>query len=141
VSVSHAERTTPIGPNGPNTAQFDPAALAEAVEACFDCAQACATCADACLDDRDGKTLIRCIRLNLDCVDVCAATGSVLSRKTALDVPLARLLLQACAHACKVCADECEQHAQRGIEPCRVGAAACRRCEAACDRLLSSVAA
>ena len=136
--MSHAERMAPISPSA---APFDPAALAECITACFDCAQACATCADACLDDQGGKMLIRCIRLNLDGVDVCAATGSVLSRKKALDVPLARLLLQACAHACRVCAEECEQHAQRGLEHCRACAEACRHCEAACDRLLSSPAA
>lgn len=107
--------------------QFDMAALAAYIEACFDCAQACTACADACLGEQDTAMLRRCIRLDLDCADLCAATGSILSRQTATDPAMVSAALQACAQACKLCGDECEQHGQHGMEHCRVCAEACRR--------------
>jgi len=81
--------------------------------------------------------VLRCIRLDLDCADLCAATGRILSRQTATDPAMVRAALQ----ACKRCGDECEQHGQHGMEHCRVCAEACRRCEQACHQLLSSLAA
>ncbi len=38
--------------------------------------------------------LARCIQLDLDCADVCLATGSVLSRQMAFDAQRARTVLQ-----------------------------------------------
>jgi hypothetical protein len=82
--------------------------------------------------------LRKCIRTNLDCADVCAATGRVLSRHTAYDADLTRAVLQACAQACRSCGDECSSHAEMH-EHCRICAEACRRCERACERLLELV--
>jgi hypothetical protein len=82
--------------------------------------------------------LTRCIRLNLDCADVCAATGKVLSRQTANNANVARALLEACRVACQACGEECEAHAEQHGH-CKVCAEACRRCEAACVNLLSSL--
>ena|ERR671916_481763 len=78
---------------------------------------------------------------NLDCADVCGATGRILSRQTAFEPQLVRATLQACAEACQVCGDECEQHGQHGMEHCRVCAEACRRCEQACNNVLSALPA
>ena len=86
------------------------------------------------------RCLIRCIRLDLDCADICDATGRILSRQTAFDAEIAKATLQACAQACRLCGEECEQHAQHGMEHCRICAEACRRCESACNNLLSAVA-
>ncbi len=80
--------------------------------------------------------LVRCIRLNLDCADVCAATGRLLSRQTMPEWQLLQAQLQACALACRLCGDECARHAQMH-EHCRVCAEMCRECEAACERLLA----
>src|SRR5919106_2462718 len=52
--------------------------------------------------------LRRCIRLNLDCADVCSMTASVLSRQLEPELGLIRSVLQACAEACRVCGGECE---------------------------------
>jgi hypothetical protein len=112
----------------------------ECVEACFDCAQSCTACADACLGEDDSKSLTRCIRLNLDCADVCDATGRILSRQTAFEPEMARAALRACAEACRLCGDECERHASHH-EHCRVCAEACRRCERACNDVLSAISA
>jgi hypothetical protein len=122
----------------PRPASLDRESLARCVDECFDCAATCTGCADACLGEETPQELVRCIRLNLDCADVCEATGRVLMRQTAFEPQLARQLLEACAHACRTCADECERHAEHH-EHCRVCAEACRRCERACDDVLSTV--
>ena len=122
----------------PSSAAVDASALVECVDACFDCAQSCTACADACLGEDDPKSLARCIRLNLDCADVCDATGRILSRQTAFEPEMARAVLQVCAKACRLCGDECGQHASHH-EHCRVCAEACGRCEQACEYLLGEL--
>ncbi|GAA5512371.1 hypothetical protein Dcar01_01085 [Deinococcus carri] len=122
---------------------FDLNALAECIDACFECEQTCTSCADACLGEGDHLMhLVHCIRLNLDCADVCGTTGRVLSRLTQPDQNVLRAQLQACVAACKACGDECQHHAQdMNMQHCAVCAEACRRCEQACQNLLGSVAA
>jgi hypothetical protein len=134
--MSYAQRMIQTNPNGP--AVEDTATLVECIEACFDCAQACSACADACLGEGEIQMLARCLRLDLDCANVCESTGKKLSRQTAFDLEMARVALEGCAQACRLCGDECEQHA-RHMEHCRVCAEACRRCESACDSLLSAM--
>lgn len=112
--------------------------VAECIEACFECAQACTACADACLSEDMVAELTTCIRTNLDCADICAAAGAVLSRRTGHNATITRAVLEACRAACTACADECDQHAGMH-EHCRVCAEACRRCEQACVQLLGSL--
>ncbi|MEX0760891.1 MAG: four-helix bundle copper-binding protein [Dehalococcoidia bacterium] len=126
--------TTPV------VVEFDPADLTECIEACFDCLQACTACADACLGEERVAELVACIRLNLDCADVCETTGKMLSRQTEYDPALVQSTLQTCALACQVCGDECDSHSEMH-EHCRVCADACRRCEAACQKLIDAAAA
>ncbi len=123
----------------PSPAHIDQAALLECIAACFECSQSCTACADACLAEQQVQTLIRCIRLNLDCADICETTGQMLSRQTEPDWSMLRAQLQACAAACRACGAECDRHAGHH-EHCRVCADACRRCETACNRLLQSLA-
>ncbi|SNS34913.1 protein of unknown function [Geodermatophilus pulveris] len=117
---------------------IDKQQLAECIDACFECAQACTACADACLSEEMVAELGKCIRTDLDCADVCEATGRVLSRHTGYDATLTRSVLEACAAACKACGDECERHAGMH-EHCRICAEACRRCETACRELIASL--
>ncbi|MEU4255416.1 four-helix bundle copper-binding protein [Streptomyces fradiae] len=113
--------------------------LAHCIEECAACAQACGACADACLSETGHLDMLaKCIRTNMDCADVCQATGSVLSRHTSYDANLTRAVLRACVVACATCADECERHASRH-EHCRVCADACHRCRQACDDLLGAL--
>ncbi len=123
----------------PGEAQFDQQALVRCIEECFDCAQACTACADACLGEEMVKELSRCIRLNLDCADICDTTGRALSRQVGAEVSVLRTFVQACAEACRVCGEECERHADMH-EHCRVCADACRRCEQACNELVGAAA-
>jgi hypothetical protein len=115
-------------------------ALARCIEQCFACALTCTSCADACLAEEQVTELVRCTRLNLDCADICDATGRALTRQTSSDPGLGRSILEACAEACRVCAQECEQHADHH-EHCRICAESCRRCQQACDDLRSSIGA
>jgi hypothetical protein len=117
--------------------------LLECIEACFGCAQACTSCADACLGEEDHLAhLVRCIRLNLDCADVCEATGRLLLRQTEPDWAVIRAQLEACVVACRSCGEECRRHAESmGMEHCRVCAESCRRCADACERLLQALPA
>lgn len=113
-------------------------ALIRCIEACYDCAQTCTSCADACLGEEMVAKLTQCIRLNLDCAGVCAATGSVATRRTGSNEEVIRRMLAACATACRACGDECAKHAEMH-EHCRICAEQCRQCEQACEAALQSM--
>lgn len=116
----------------------DREALVRCIEECYACAEACTSCADACLSEKDMVFELRkCIRLNLDCADICETTGRVLIRQTEYDAPLTKSQLQACREACATCAEECERHGN--MEHCTICAEACRRCQEACDALLAAM--
>ncbi len=112
--------------------------LIACIEACYDCSQTCTSCADACIAEEHISDLRKCIRLNLDCADICAATGALASRRAGSNRELLRSAIETCALACHVCAEECERHASRH-EHCRVCAQECRRCEEACRAAVRSV--
>jgi hypothetical protein len=112
--------------------------LAECIEECFACAQACTACADACLSEDGVSELQKCIRLNLDCADICDATGRVVTRRTEYDAPTSKAQLQSCQEVCRTCAEECERHTEHH-EHCRICAEACRRCERACAQLIDAM--
>ncbi|CAL8981903.1 putative cysteine-rich protein YhjQ [Rhodoplanes serenus] len=114
-------------------------ALIHCIEECYSCAQACTACADACLGEQDVNRLRQCIRLNLDCADICAATGAIASRRTGSNEAVMHAMLEACALACRQCGEECRRHAEHH-EHCKVCAEACRRCEDACREAMRTVA-
>jgi len=113
-------------------------ALIHCVEECYDCAQACTACADACLGEDSVQKLTQCIRLDLDCADICAATGAVASRRTGSNESIIRHMLEACAAACRVCAEECRRHADMH-QHCRICAEACENCEQRCRDAMASI--
>ncbi|MFD1717772.1 four-helix bundle copper-binding protein [Georgenia deserti] len=123
----------------PGEVEADHQRLSSALDALIACAQTCTACADACLAEQQPADLRACIRLNLDCADICGATARVFSRHTAGDPTTVRALLQACVQACRSCAEECERHADHH-EHCRVCAQQCRSCEEACSALLATLA-
>jgi len=85
------------------------------------------------------EALAKCIRLCLDCADICGATGRVVSRQTEYDANVTRAILQACEQACRSCGEECAKHGEHGMEHCAVCAEQCRRCEQACADLLQAI--
>ncbi len=105
------------------------------VGAAVACTQACIACADACLAEDVVAELRQCIRLNLDCADVCATVGRILNRRSATNGALLRQLMHVCITACWVCGAECERHAGRH-EHCRICREACQACERACQAAL-----
>jgi hypothetical protein len=113
-------------------------ALLRAIEATLDCAQACTSCADACIAEEMVAELRQCIRLNLDCADLCEVSATIATRRTGSNEEVIRQTLQACATACRLCGEECGRHAD-GHEHCRVCADACRACEQACDDAVSGM--
>jgi hypothetical protein len=122
----------------PRTFDVDAGVLAAAIDALSDCAQACTADNAADLGEQNVTEMVTCIRLCLDCADICTATVGVTSRQTDYDANVTRPLLQSCVAICKSCGDECERHA-RMHEHCRVCAEACRRCEQACRELLDAM--
>jgi hypothetical protein len=78
----------------------------------------------------------RCIRLCMDCADVCTATYRVASRRTDENRQLIRTMLAACIEACETCAEECEKH---DTDHCRRCAKMCRECAEDCRRALTDL--
>lgn len=117
------------------TTHFD--AVSACIAACFECEQVCTLCADACLGEKELEHLRQCIRLDLDCADVCGATGRMIARQAAPDPQLWRLTLEACAEACRACAVECSKHAAK-FGHCRICREACLKCERACREVLQA---
>lgn len=114
------------------------APLIRCVEECYACAQSCTACADACLAEKAVVQLKQCIRLNLDCADICEMVGAMGTRRTGSDVGILRRAIELCAEACRVCGEECAHHAQQH-EHCKICAEACRQCEAACRDAIREV--
>ena len=113
-------------------------ALIAAIDEMYACAQTCTSCADGCLAEQRVTLLRQCIRLNLDCADVCAATAMLANRRTGSDEEVVRKMFDACITACRLCGEECQRHASHH-EHCRICADACRKCEAACQQALRSI--
>lgn len=122
----------------PAEVPLDRDALSDCIAVCLECAQSCTACADACLGEESVADLRRCIRLNLDCADMCETTAKVLSRHTAFEANDVRAVLEACLRLCKSCGDECAHHSMH--EHCSVCAEVCRRCADACQRLAATIA-
>jgi hypothetical protein len=123
----------------PRALHVDAGLLATTIDALSDCAQACTADTDADLSEPTLAEMVRCIRLCLNCADVCTATGAVISRLAEYDPGVVRPLLEACLAICRSCGDECERHAPHHAH-CRVCTEACRRCEQACRDLLGALA-
>lgn len=96
------------------------------LEALSNCAAECNHCATACLDEQDVKMLSRCIKLDIDCAEICMLTASYVARGS----EHAQHLLDECAEICYACAEECEKHSH--MEHCKRCAEACRKCAEAC---------
>jgi hypothetical protein len=112
--------------------------LTAAIDALNECIDECATDTEADLGEPDVGEMVYCIRLCLNCSDVCSATVGVLRRRSVNDPNVTVPLLEACVAICRSCGDECERHAQMHAH-CRVCGEVCRRCEQACRELLDAM--
>lgn len=106
--------------------------LGLAVRRAMLCSAICNSCADACLAEMTGAEemdMRQCVRMCLDCSDVCQATARVATRRTGSDRPLIRSMLAVCVEICTACGLECAQHDHAHCQRC---AQMCRECEEAC---------
>lgn len=114
-------------------------AISRCIDACFLCVETCTACADACLAERMTDRLVICIRLDLDCAAVCAATGNILVRANKGGYrQLLEAQLATCIAFCRACADECTRHGAMH-KHCKVCADACTECVEACNEMLASM--
>ena len=112
--------------------------LLRAIEHSHACAVACVACADACLAEEQVMELRQCIRVNLDCADICTATAAMSARRTGSNESMLLDMLATCASACRICADECLRHA-RMHRHCALCADACEDCEKSCNDAIQSI--
>lgn len=133
--MTHAQAMLDTFPGSFGT---DATKLANTIEALVDCANTCTQCADACLAEPDHAELVRCIRRNLDCADICQAASRVIARQAEYDAGLTGILIDACIVACRSCGDECARHAPH-MRHCEICAEQCRACEQTCRDLLASI--
>ena len=100
------------------------------------CADACYNCSMACLGEKDVPHLAHCIRLDLDCAQICQLTAAFISRQSERTKPL----LLECVNLCRLCVTECSKHAN--MEHCKICAEMCKKCADACreyDDILAPV--
>jgi hypothetical protein len=102
----------------------------ECLLACNECAAACLECAIACLNEDDPKAMVRCIKLDMECADVCRLAAASIARS---DDHL-KATCSLCAQVCQTCAAECAKHSMKHCKHC---AEACQRCSDACTRMAS----
>jgi hypothetical protein len=98
--------------------------------ALLDCRIACSHCADTWLASSPvGPEALRCIRLLLDCSDLCGAAEELLPFASEISPPVLRSHLNTCRVACERCLRDVPRHrsAPLGsvVEACRTVQHAC----------------
>jgi hypothetical protein len=101
-------------------------ALIRCISECFACAQACISCADACIAEDMVTDLRQCIRLNMDCADICMAAGKLAIRRSGGNEQSILDMLQACRNICVACGRNA-----RSMPRCTSIAASARKAAAA----------
>ncbi|HEX6239708.1 MAG TPA: hypothetical protein VFZ61_02395 [Polyangiales bacterium] len=114
--------------------------LAECIEVCQRCVASCTACADECLGQADITFLQRCIRLNLDCAEVCNTIARLLSRRHQPELSTLRALLEAGTTICAATANEAQKHTDQH-EHCRLTAEICLAGARSCDAALTMLCA
>lgn len=95
-----------------------------------ECAAECHHCTTACLDEQDVKMLAECIKLDIDCAEICQLTAAFLARGSEHAIHI----LKECAEICEACAGECGKHGH--MEHCKRCAEVCRLCAEECMAVL-----
>ena len=101
----------------------------ELVESLENCVAVCNNCAASCLNEDNMQSMADCIRLDLDCADICQLTLKLLAR----DSKQMTSAVELCRDICAECAAECGKHE---YDHCQLCADSCRRCEDLCKRYL-----
>lgn len=98
----------------------------EILEVLNECARICNFCAIACMNEKDVQMLARCMRLDMDCAEICS-TAAVFTERNSHN---AHAVLSLCAVICDQCAEECKKH--NHMDHCVLCAEVCKRCAEAC---------
>ena len=101
----------------------------ELMEALAKCAAECNHCATACLNEPDVEMLTRCIKLDMDCAEICLLAAAYVSRGS----EYAQQILEICTEICEACASECEKHSHH-MDHCKKCAEECRACAELCRK-------
>ena len=99
----------------------------ELITMLHECAAACNNCSTACLEENDVKKMIQCIRLDMDCAQICDLTAAFVARNS----DHAPHLIKECAEICSKCAKECAKF--ENMEHCKVCADLCKKCADMCQ--------
>jgi hypothetical protein len=98
------------------------------IEACLKCAAVCDHCAVSCLAEEQVHDMRDCIRLDMECSAVCAATAKLMAMNSTRVAQWCTL----CADVCDACAKECAKHDN---DHCRMCAAQCKQCADECRKM------
>lgn len=98
------------------------------INACYECAAACDHCAVACLGETDIAALEKCIRLDIDCAEICRLAAGSMARSSLFANQICRL----CADICEACGQECARHEHSHCTEC---AEACKACATECRKV------
>lgn len=90
------------------------------------CISACNHCASSCLEEKEVGMMVACIKLDIDCAEICRTLVSFTTRGSLH----AQHLLKECAEICKACAIEAQKHSQ--MDHCKKCAEVCLACAEVC---------
>lgn len=104
--------------------------LMDLIEKLCDCQAACKYCFNACLEEENVAMMTRCIKLDVECAEICGLALSSVAYEGGFTTEILRI----CAASCRTCAEECRKH---DVEHCIECAKACEECAKACEQKLS----
>lgn len=106
----------------------------QCLDQCYACAAACNYCATACLSEGHAEAMAQCIRLDIECAEVCTLAANTMARESAFSAEICAV----CAKVCEACAAVCDKHEEDHCQRC---AAACRACADSCRSMYAELSA
>lgn len=105
--------------------------LKACIEACNICAVYCERCAASCLKEDNASAMSECIRLDMQCAQLCRLAASLMAQNS----EHARDVCKVCVRLCRQCGEECGKHSADHCQQC---AEACYRCADECDHMAAT---
>lgn len=96
----------------------------------YECQTKCKYCFNACLEEEKIDMMRRCLKLTVECADICDLTASSLS----YEGDFTEDVLAVCIKACHDCGQECRKHEYLHCIEC---AKACEECVRACKEYMN----
>lgn len=89
------------------------------------CQAMCNYCFKSCLEEADVKMMVKCIKLDKECAEICGLALSLVASGS----EFIKQILDLCAKACEKCGEECKKHHNEHCQEC---AKTCDACAKAC---------